>query len=78
MACRNLCERLDSKIIVGERRYGLGKKYCQRCEVHFLHDGSFCPCCGMRLRLSPTNRKDKQKLRQNQRLNVLEVNRIRT
>jgi predicted amidophosphoribosyltransferase len=78
MACRNLCERLDSKITVGESRYGLGKKYCRRCEVHFLHDGSFCPCCGMRLRLSPTNRKDKQKLRQNQRLNVLEVNRIRT
>jgi hypothetical protein len=78
MACRNLCERLDSKIIVGESRYGLGKKYCRRCEVHFLHGGWFCPCCGIRLRLSSTNRKDKERLRQNQRHNVLNVSRIRT
>jgi rRNA maturation endonuclease Nob1 len=66
MACRNLCERLESKIIVGESRYSLGKKYCRRCEVHFLNDGSFCPCCGMRLRASPTNKKDKERLRQSQ------------
>ena len=35
MACRNLCERIDSKIMVGESRYGLGKKYCRTCEVTF-------------------------------------------
>jgi hypothetical protein len=29
----------------------------RRCEVYFLHDGSFCPCCGMTLRLSPVNKK---------------------
>jgi hypothetical protein len=61
MACRNLCERLDSKIIVGKSIYEEGKKYCRRCEVYFLHDGLFCPCCGMRLRVSPVNKKDRNR-----------------
>jgi len=64
MACRNLCERLDSKIMVGMSRYGLGKKYCRRCEVYFYLDGVFCSCCGMALRVSPTSKRDKERLRQ--------------
>jgi uncharacterized paraquat-inducible protein A len=56
--------RLHSKITVGESRYEGAKKYCTRCEVFFYHNGGFCPCCGMALRLSPTARKDKEKLRQ--------------
>jgi len=63
MVCRNLCERLDSKIIVGKSIYEEGKKYCRRCEVYFLHDGSFCPCCGMRLRISPINKKGRNRKR---------------
>jgi hypothetical protein len=43
MACTNLCERLHSKITVGESRYEGAKKYCTRCEVFFYHNGSFCP-----------------------------------
>jgi rRNA maturation endonuclease Nob1 len=66
MVCRNLCERLYSKIIVGRSQYEAGKKYCRRCEVYFSHDGRFCPCCGMTLRSSPTNRKQKEKLRESQ------------
>src|ERR1700716_4127453 len=52
VVCRNLCERLYSKIIFGKSHYEGGKKYCRRCEVYFFHDGSFCPCCGMALRTS--------------------------
>ena len=64
MTCRNLCERLDSKIIVGKSNYEEGKKYCRRCEVYFLHDGSFCPCCGIRLRVSPVNKKGRNRKRE--------------
>ncbi len=64
MACRNLCERLYSKIIFGKSHYEGGKKYCRRCEVYYYHDGVFCTCCGMALRTSPTNKKDKERLRQ--------------
>jgi uncharacterized Zn finger protein (UPF0148 family) len=64
MVCRNLCERLYSKIIVGKSHYEGGRKYCRRCEVYYYHDGVFCPCCGMALRMSPTNKRDKERLRQ--------------
>jgi hypothetical protein len=64
MACRNLCEKLYSKIIVGESHYGSGKKYCRRCEVYFFGHGTFCPCCGMALRASPTSKRDKERLKQ--------------
>ena len=64
MACRNLCQRLYSKIIFGKSHYEGGKKYCRRCEIYFSYDGVFCPCCGMGLRMSPTSKRDKERLRQ--------------
>jgi len=27
------------------------------------HEGAFCPCCGMALRVTPTSKRDKEKLR---------------
>jgi hypothetical protein len=50
------------KIEVGEDTYFAGKKYC-RCEIFPYHNGSFCPCCGMQLRLSPTRKRDKEGVR---------------
>src|SRR6266566_8442765 len=53
MVCRNLCQRLYSKIVFGKSHYAGGKKYCRRCEIYFSYDGVFCPCCGMALRMFP-------------------------
>jgi len=64
MVCRNLCQRLYSKIVFGKSHYEGGKKYCRRCEVYYCHDGVFCLCCGMALRMSPTSKRDKERLRQ--------------
>jgi hypothetical protein len=58
--------RLYSKIIFGRSHNEGGKKYCRRCGVYFYHDDMFGPCCGMALRMSPTNRMDKERLRQSQ------------
>src|SRR3989442_14556420 len=57
MACRNLCDRLYSKIIFGKSHHEGDKKYCSRCEVYYCHDSVFCSCCGMALRMSPTNKR---------------------
>ncbi len=76
MVCRNICERLYSKIIVGRSSYALGRKYCRRCEVYFCHDGVSCPCCGMALRMSPASKKDKERLRQIQLRREEEQDRI--
>ena len=55
MVCRNICERLYSKIIVGKSPYQDGKRYCRRSEVYFYQVERFCLCCGMTLRSSPIN-----------------------
>jgi hypothetical protein len=64
MVCRNMCERIYSKIEVGQSHYLVGKKYCRRCEIYMYHnDGVFCPCCGMQLRTTPIDKKGKENLR---------------
>jgi hypothetical protein len=66
MVCRNICERMYSeKIVFGKSNYYDGKKYCRRCEVYMYHNGMFCPCCSMqlRLRLRPSSRECKEMLR---------------
>ena len=47
---------------------GVDKKVCTRCKIYFLHDGLFCPYCGMRLRVSPVNKRDRKRLREIQYL----------
>ena len=41
--------------------YEAGRKYCRRCKVYYCHNGVFCPCCGMALRVSPIARKTRKK-----------------
>jgi uncharacterized Zn finger protein (UPF0148 family) len=60
MVCRNMCEKIYSKIEVAL----VGKKYCRRCEIYMYHNGGiFCPCCGMQLRTTPIDKKGKEKIR---------------
>jgi hypothetical protein len=56
MVCRSLCETLLEFIIY----YLLFRS----CEVCHCHDGVCCPHCSMALRMSPTNKRDKERLRQ--------------
>jgi hypothetical protein len=37
-------------------------------EVYLYHDGLFCPCCGMQLRLTPSSRECKEILRKRKKL----------
>jgi hypothetical protein len=67
MVCHNICERIYSKIEVGQSHYLAGKKYCRRCECYLITNKIFCPCCGMQLRTSPIERAYKQRLREGKR-----------
>jgi predicted amidophosphoribosyltransferase len=60
-----ICERIRYKRTSFDAggNYFDGKKYCRRCEVYMYHDGLFCPCCGMQLRLTPSSRECKEILR---------------
>jgi hypothetical protein len=65
MVCRNICERIYSKIVVGESHYSVGKRYCRRCECFFVTERAFCQCCGLQLRVTPSEREYKAKMREN-------------
>jgi hypothetical protein len=64
MVCRNICEKIYSKIVVGESHYSVGKRYCRRCECYFITKRLFCECCGMQLRVTPSEREYKEKMRE--------------
>ena len=69
-----ICERIYSKIVVGESHYFVGKKYCRRCECYFITKNIFCECCGMQLRATPTEKELKEKLnRKKKRKRKLEL-----
>ena len=55
MVCKNLGEKLYSKIIFGNSHYEAGKKYCRRCEVYLFHDGMFCPLYYISVYVSSNN-----------------------
>jgi hypothetical protein len=69
LVCRKICERIYSKkIVFGKSNYSLGKKYCRSCEVYLYNERMLCPCGGMQLRLTPSNREDKERLGQEGRI----------
>jgi hypothetical protein len=67
MVCRNICEKIYSKMVLGQSHYLAGKKFCRRCECYLITEKVFCPCCGMQLRTSPNEGSYKQKLREEKR-----------
>ncbi|MCZ6582203.1 MAG: hypothetical protein O6761_03410, partial [Thaumarchaeota archaeon] len=46
----------------GKSRYAIGQKRCNSCEIFVEWNGTFCPCCGLKLRGVPRNRKAKEKI----------------
>lgn len=58
MTCKGICIHHKAS-----GRYATGHKRCQTCEIFIKWDGTFCPCCGRRLRIGPRSFKFKAKLR---------------
>jgi hypothetical protein len=71
MVCRNICEGIYSKIVVGESHYLVGKKYCRRCECYFITKNIFCECCGMQLRTTPAEREYKEKVNRKRKIRIV-------
>jgi len=61
--CKGVCTRYKAHKKGGISWYGNGFKWCQTCEMFLKADGVFCPCCNIRLRNKPKNKKYKEKLR---------------
>ena len=65
MVCSNICKKIYSEIVVRESHYLVGKRYCRRCECFFVIDKKFCHCCGMQLRLAPSEGEYKEEMGEN-------------
>ncbi|HSF49837.1 MAG TPA: hypothetical protein VLA74_03675 [Nitrososphaeraceae archaeon] len=64
MVCKGICSRHKAmRPKDGGMRYLKGQKRCQVCQVFIYWRGSYCPCCGYKLRVNPRNGKFKLTLR---------------
>jgi hypothetical protein len=52
-------------MVVGESHYSVGKRYCRKCECYFMTMRLFCEYSGMQLRVTPSEREYKEKMREN-------------
>jgi hypothetical protein len=51
-------------------RYADGHKRCNNCNLFIKWEGSWCPCCGYKLRTKPRHSKFKAKLREQKRIEL--------
>jgi hypothetical protein len=63
MTCKGICQRHKAIKPRNGGRYLIGQKRCQVCEIYIDWQGTWCPCCGYRLRIRPRNGKYKLILR---------------
>jgi hypothetical protein len=64
MSCKGICNRhRASRPAASYGRYATGQKRCQICAIYMEWDGTWCPCCGCKVRTRPRNSKAKQKLK---------------
>lgn len=60
MTCKGVCEQYRAKKVFGLKRYETGQKRCKNCSMFLNWLGLWCPCCGLRMRTKPRNRKRKK------------------
>lgn len=62
MGCKGICIRYKAdKPKQAGKRYLIGQKRCQTCDIFIKLDDFWCPCCGHRLRNSPRTKYQKKK-----------------
>jgi hypothetical protein len=66
--CKNICQRIKSKLSSGTLRYANGHKYCSICEVYMKTEELRCICCKARLRGNPRNLRSKLMYRESKEL----------
>jgi hypothetical protein len=49
MTCKGICQRHKAIRPRNGKRYLLGQKRCQTCDIFIEWHNIWCPCCGYRL-----------------------------
>ncbi len=71
MGCKGICSRHKAMRPKSGKRYLIGQKRCQVCQIFIVWQSFWCPCCGFRLRSEPRSTKSKlilEKKRKNERI----------
>ena len=53
--CKGKCIKYETKHKRRAEIYRNGIKRCQICDKLLIWDGTYCPCCGAKLRTKPRN-----------------------
>jgi len=63
LMCKGQCHLKynTKKVIRGEKN---GFKRCTICALYIKWEGLYCPCCGVKLKSSPTNNLARQRYRE--------------
>ena len=62
MVCKGICSRHQAMRPSSGRRYLIGQKRCNVCQIFINWQSFWCPCCGYRLRNKPRNKKNRYNL----------------
>ena len=64
LICKGKCiiKYETKKTVVNARENGY--KRCSKCLVFMKYEGTYCPCCGVRLKNSPRNNKSRKVFQQ--------------
>lgn len=62
MSCRDICAKYKAKKPPRKGRYASGQRRCQVCEIFMSWQGSYCPCCGCKLRTRPRGSRWRKKM----------------
>lgn len=65
LTCKGSCkiQHEVKNVVRGEKN---GFKRCSICSLYIKWEGVYCPCCGVKLKMSPINNKARKAYRERQ------------
>lgn len=60
LLCKWNCLKYKATKPGGKARYSNGQSRCTTCMIFIIWEGVFCPCCGARLKKTPTKKRLKK------------------
>jgi len=67
-SCNGICVKYKAKHYARHNRYENGQKRCPICALFIFYNGSRCPCCKCKLRVTPRARKLREKLQTSKKI----------
>ena len=60
--CKGICSQYKALGFKGKHKYVQGQKRCAMCEIFLYYEGIRCPCCGVKLRITPKGNKQRKEM----------------